>query len=189
MGKITNPFFITPMTTIEAFLQALDEPDIKTKYLDSTVRTWRSRVNRDLLSLDFMVAFLMENGYHPQQTMQWSKLENTGDTTGITKVTDLWAHEHEQMVKGKSELGTKLFEVRKEMGAALLAKWYNWCKAEYSIEFPDKKLRLTEAVFSQMTYGRYISKDNILFALKALKEGKRMLQEFEEHVKRELQNI
>ena len=176
------------MTTTEAFLQALDQAPIKAKYLDSTIRTWRSRVNRDKLSLDFMVAFLLENGYHTRQTMQWGKLENNGDTTGITKVTDLWASENGD-VSGKSELGIKLFAVRKQMSGNLMRQWFDWCVMEYGIDFPKKKSKFTEAVFSQMTYGRYISKDNILFALKALKEGKRLVQEFEAHVSRELQNL
>ena len=103
-------------------------------------------------------------------------------------MTDLWASEREE-VSGKTELGKKLFAVRKQMSGKLMRQWYDWCVMEYEIDFPRKKLKFTEAVFSQMTYGRYISKDNILFALKALKEGKRLVQEFEAHVERELQKI
>ena len=177
------------MTTTEAFLQALETERIKSKYPDSTIRTWRSRANRDKLSLDFMVAFLLDNGYHPKQTMQWANSDVVGDSTKRARTTDMWASENEEVNKTKTELGKKLFAVRKHMSGDLLSQWFDWCKEEHAKDFPNKKQKFTDAVFSQMTYGRYISKDNVLFALKALREGKRLVQEFEMHVEQELQRL
>ena len=48
---------------------------------------------------------------------------------------------------------------------------------------------LTPVVFSQMTYGRYISKENIPFALKILKEGKKILHEYHEYIKQEVESL
>ena len=40
-----------------------------------------------------------------------------------------------------------------------------------------------------MTYGRYISKENLPFAIKVLKEGKRILSEYQENIKREVESL
>ena len=67
--------------------------------------------------------------------------------------------------------------MRKQLNADLYNRWYDWSKAEYSRDFAHKKRRhLTPVVFSQMTYGRYISKENVPFAIKILKEGKKSIR-------------
>ena len=71
----------------------------------------------------------------------------------------------------------------------LITKWYNWSVAQYAADYPNRKQDLTESTFNQMTYGRYISKESMLFAVKVLKEGKRLLREYEEQIKSELDNI
>lgn len=179
------------MNTTQAFLDALTQPSIRKQYLDSTIRTWRSRANRELLSLDFMMDFLLKNGYHLKQVMLWQKPEQIGEPFEALSHNNhhVLNHHHEESTTDKTELGKKIYEVRKQMSKELLNRWFNWSKNEYTTDFPERKTNLTEAVFAQMTYGRYISRDNIVFALKVLKEGKRMVSEFDDHVKKELNDL
>ena len=177
------------MTTSEAFLHALNHESIKSKYAASSIRTWRSRAIREKLSLDFMIEFLSENGYQVKQAMEWNVTTGANiiatNHTSTTKETSDPAHGKDY----KAQLTKKLYAIRKQLSAELYTKWYEWSKAEYSRDFPNKKIALTPVVFSQMTYGRYISKENVPFALKILKEGKTILHDYQEFIKREVDSI
>jgi hypothetical protein len=177
------------MTTNEAFLHALNHEKIKGKYAASSIRTWRSRALRDKLSLDFMVEFLNENGFKIKQSMQWQLAEiiNT-PVNGKTEHHHSGDNTHHEK-DYKTQLSKKLYAVRKQLSAELFNNWYEWSKAEYSKDFPSKKTELTPVVFSQMTYGRYISKENIPFALKILKEGKKILHDYHDYIKREVESL
>lgn len=83
--------------------------------------------------------------------------------------------------KKKTELGKKLFAVRRDMSKELLNKWYVWAKSE--------KESLTETSFTQLSRGDYISKDDKLFAIAVLKEGKRMLAEYNAQLEAEIASI
>jgi len=177
------------MNTTEAFLHALNHDGIKNKYAASSIRTWRSRAIRDKLSLDFMVDFLKENGYQVKQSMEWDVAE--GIKSVAKNIIESDGQENNQ-VNGKdykAQLNKKLYAVRKQLNAELFSKWYEWSKAEYARDFPHKKVALSPVVFSQMTYGRYISKENVPFALKILKEGKSILHEYHEYIQREVENL
>jgi hypothetical protein len=175
------------MNTTQAFLDALKDDTVKNKFPDATIRTWRSRASRDLLSLDFMVEFLLENGYHLKQIMIWGEPGMNGNIVSIKNGSS--ASDKGKRKDGKSEMGKKLFGIRKALNKELSGQWFEWCQQEYSIDFPNKRVGMTEAIFAHMTNGRYISKENTRFALKALKEGKRLLDEFEENIRRELENL
>jgi hypothetical protein len=79
--------------------------------------------------------------------------------------------------------------VRKQMDAELLEKWFAWSCTEYAADYPARRSGMTEAAFYQMTSGRHISKNNTLFAIKALKEGKRLADEYRAHIRREIENL
>jgi len=177
------------MTTNEAFLQALNHEKIRSKYAASSIRTWRSRAIRDKLSLDFMVEFLRENGYQIKQTMEWH-IPDTPQTILNRKSDSAGGWGDARNGKDfKSQLNKKLYAVRKQLNAELFSQWYEWSKDEYARDFPEKEAALSTVVFSQMTYGRYISKQNIPFALKILKEGKKILQDYHEYIKREVDSL
>ena len=89
----------------------------------------------------------------------------------------------------KAQLNKKLYAVRKQLNAELYGKWYDWSKGEYAKDFAHKKTALTPVVFSQMTYGRYISKENIPFAVKILKEGKKILHNYNEQIRLEVESL
>ena len=176
------------MTTNEAFLHALNHDSIKSKYAASSIRTWRSRALRDKLSLDFMVEFLNDNGYKLKQPMLWLVADG-----GSRQINGRNGHAREadgQSARDyKMQLNKKLYAVRKELSAELFAMWFDTCREEYAKDFPNKPEALTTVVFSQMTYGRYISKENLPFAIKVLKEGKRILSEYQENIKREVESL
>jgi hypothetical protein len=176
------------MTTNEASLHALNHEQIKSKYAASSIRTWRSRALRDKLSLDFMVEFLWDNGYALKQPMIWLVIDGVNNhvngRNGHAKETDVL-----NTRDYKAQLNKKLYAVRKELSAELFSKWFDLCKEEYAKDFPGKPDALTTVVFSQMTYGRYISKENLPFAVKVLKEGKRILSEYQENIKREVESL
>ena len=79
--------------------------------------------------------------------------------------------------------------MRKQLNADLYQKWYEWSKAEYAKDFAPKKATLSAVVFSQMTYGRYISKENIPFAIKILKQGKKILSDYNEQIRHEVESL
>ena len=177
------------MTTNEAFLQALSLEGVRLKYSASSVRTWRSRAIREKLSLDFMIEFLIVNGYKVKQPMEWHVLKNAN---GTPKEQQESGKDRGEFITGrdtKAQLNKKLYAVRKQLSVELYTKWYEWSKAEYANDFPHKTVSLTPVVFSQMTYGRYISKENVPFAVKILKEGKNMLKEYNEYIKREVESL
>jgi len=179
------------MTTTEAFLNALNHDGIKEKYAASSIRTWRSRALRDKLSLDFMVDFLNQNGYKMKQTMLWLVIDG-GKTKSIAKSRNGHGNsdiEGQSDKDFKTQLNKKLYAVRKQLSAELYTKWYEWSMAEYAKDYAHKNAPLTPVVFSQMTYGRYISKENIPFALKILKEGKKILHEYHEYIKQEVESL
>ena len=169
-------------------MHALNHDSIKSKYAASSIRTWRSRALRNKLSLDFMVEFLSENGYKIKQPMMWLVIEGAnhllnGRNGHVKESDNLSARDY------KAQLNKKLYAVRKELRTELFAKWFDSCKEEYAKDFPYKPEALTTVVFSQMTYGRYISKENLPFAVKVLKEGKKILSEYQEHIKREVESL
>ena len=173
------------MTTNEAFLHALNHDSIKSRYAASSIRTWRSRALRDKLSLDFMVEFLTENGYKIKQPMQWLVIESSKPQVNA-RAKDAEALSAKDY---KAQLNKKLYGVRKELSTELFARWFDACREEYAKDFPNKPESLTTVVFSQMTYGRYISKENLPFAVKVLKQGKRILSEYQENIKREVESL
>ncbi len=178
------------MTTTEAFLSALNHDRIKIKYAASSIRTWRSRAIREKLSLDFMVEFLNENGYKIMQSMLWHDIDEIGKKTSSKsrrEDVDIAVAENENDFK--SQLNRKLYAVRKQLNADLYSKWYEWSKAEYAKDFSHKDTPLTPVVFSQMTYGRYISKENTGFAIKILKQGKKILSEYHEYIRQEVESL
>ncbi len=177
------------MTTNEVFLYALKHEKIKSKYAASLVSVWRLRALREKISLDFLLDFLRENGYISQQQHLWQ-------TAAGNQVYSVSHIEHNRLETDvinngdiNAQLNKKLYAVRKEFSNDLYANWYEWAKAEYAINFPDRRKALTEVIFSQMTYGRYISRKNIPFAVKVLKEGKKILTEFNNNIILELQSL
>ena len=178
------------MTTTEAFLHALNHERIKIKYAASSIRTWRSRAIREKLSLDFMVEFLSENGYKTKQSMLWHSVDENKDKTASKNRKEHVENVADQGEKDfKSQLSRKLYAVRKQLSTDLYSKWYEWSKTEYAKDFSHKDTPLTPVVFSQMTYGRYISKENMSFALKILKEGKKILHEYHEYIRQEVESL
>lgn len=85
--------------------------------------------------------------------------------------------------KGKTEQGKKLSALRKKMSTDTLKKWHEWSSKNHPTG------SMTEVTFNVVTWGQYISKDNIVFANQMLKEGKRLQEEFEKSVKDELKSI
>lgn len=176
------------MTTNEAFLSALNDERIKSKYSPSSVRTWRSRAIREKLSLDFMIEFLRDNGYKVKQPLQW----HIGDYGKASPRKHPEQNGHsidEHYDETKAQLHQKLYAVRRQLNAELYNRWFDWSRAEYEKDFAHKSATLTSVVFSQMTYGRYISKENIPFAVKILKEGKKMLNEYNEQIRMEVESL
>lgn len=177
------------MTTTEAFLYALKDEGIKAKYGASSIRTWRSRAIRNKLSLDFMVEFLRKNGYAIKQSMQWNIIIDASHTLSRKNESGHGSADGQNNKDHMDQLGKKLCTVRKQLSPELFNRWYEWSKAEYAADFPHKKAPLSMVVFSQMTYGRYISKQNVSFALKILKQGKSILHDYHEYIKREVENL
>ena len=178
------------MTTTEAFLSALNHERIKIKYAASSIRTWRRRAIREKLSFDFMVEFLNENGYKVKQSMLWHDVDENSYKSSSKSRKEHVDNEVEQNEKDfKSQLNRKLYAVRKQLSAELYSNWYEWSKAEYAKDFTHKGTPLTPVVFSQMTYGRYISKENTSFAIKILKEGKKILTDYHEYIRQEVQSL
>ena len=89
----------------------------------------------------------------------------------------------------KTQLNRKLYAIRKQLSTDLYNQWYLWSKEEYAKDFSHKNAELTPVVFSQMTYGRYISKENIPFALKILREGKQILHQYHEYIRQEVESL
>jgi hypothetical protein len=174
------------MTTNEAFLNALNNEEVKSKYSPSSIRTWRSRAIREKLSLDFMIEFLRDNGYKVKQPIQWH-VTDTGKGSSKKYIEGPAGDPHGAEMK--AQLNKKLYAVRKQLNAELYGKWYDWSKGEYAKDFAHKKTALTPVVFSQMTYGRYISKENIPFAVKILKEGKKILHNYNEQIRLEVESL
>lgn len=174
------------MTTNEAFLNALNNEGVRSKYPASSIRTWRSRAIREKLSLDFMIEFLRDNGYKIKQPLQWHVAE-AGKAAVKKHAGDTGSHHHG--ADTKAQLNKKLYAVRKQLNADLYKKWYDWSKKEYAKDFAQKKTALTPVVFSQMTYGRYISKENVPFAVKILKEGKKILHDYNEQIRLEVESL
>lgn len=172
------------MTTNEAFLNALNDENIKGKYSPSSIRTWRSRAIREKLSLDFMVEFLRDNGYKIKQPLKWHVVEGT--KASIKKPKESRSHNGDET---KAQLNKKLYAVRKQLNTDLYNKWYDWSKVEYTKDFAHKNAVLTTVVFSQMTYGRYISKENVPFAVKILKHGKEILHDYNEQIRSEVESL
>jgi hypothetical protein len=177
------------MTTNEVFLQALNHEKIKSKYGAAAVRTWRSRALREKISLDFMIDFLQDNGYISQQHFLWQPAEGNQGYSLRHIEHDRPRIDAPNNGDIKAQLNKKFYAVRKQFSNELYANWYEWAKAEYAKDFPDRKHALTEVIFSQMTYGRYISRKNIPFAIKVLKEGKNILTEFNNNMILELQSL
>jgi hypothetical protein len=180
----------TYMNTNEAFLNALNQEGVKSKYSPSSVRTWRSRAIREKLSLDFMIEFLRDNGFKIKQPLQWHIVENNKALLKKNgEHAELTANDHSHGAETKAQLNKKLYAVRKQLNADLYNRWYEWSKAEYAKDFAQKTTALTPVVFSQMTYGRYISKENIPFAVKILKEGTKLLSEYHEQIRLEVESL
>ena len=176
------------MTTNEAFLNALNSETVKSKYSSSSIRTWRSRAIREKLSLDFMIEFLRDNGYKIKQPLQWHIIEN--GKTILKKHNDHGGKDEDGSSSyTKAQLNKKLYAVRRQLNADLYQKWYDWSKAEYAKDYAAKKAELSPVVFSQMTYGRYISKENVPFAIKILKEGKKILSDYNEQIRNEVESL
>ncbi len=174
------------MTTNEAFLNALNNEAVRGKYSPSSIRTWRSRAIREKLSLDFMIEFLRDNGYKIKQPLQWHVTESV-KISAKQQIESAGADMHGTEMK--TQLNKKLYAVRKQLSADLYSKWFEWSKNEYGKDFAHKKAALTPVVFSQMTYGRYISKENIPFAVKILKQGKQLLHDYNEQMRLELESL
>jgi hypothetical protein len=174
------------MTTNEAFLNALNNEGVKSKYPPSSIRTWRSRAIREKLSLDFMIEFLHDNGYKVKQHLQWHAGDGVKSLAAKQTAATDGGNNGSEM---KAQLNKKLYAVRKQLNADLYCKWYEWSKAEYAKDFANKKTSLTPVVFSQLTYGRYISKENVPFAVKILKEGKKILHDYNEQIRLEVENL
>src|ERR1035441_6885923 len=133
------------MTTKEAFLDALEQPSIRHKHPDSTVRNWKSRAKRDMLSLDFMIKFLQETGYHVKQAMQWVRPELAARHLNGNS-TFLFNHNGE-IPDEKLHLYKMLCTVRKQMDAELIEKWFVWCGAAYAQDYPARRSGMTAAAF------------------------------------------
>ena len=176
------------MTTNEAFLNALNHEKVKIKYSSSSIRTWRSRAIREKLSLDFMIEFLRDNGYKIKQPLQWHVVENGKAILKKHKGQNSTV-EDEHGADTKAQLNKKLYAIRKQLNADLYQKWFDWSKVEYVKDYAPKKTELSSVVFSQMTYGRYISKENVPFAVKILKEGKKILSDYNEQIRQEVESL
>lgn len=83
--------------------------------------------------------------------------------------------------KPKTELGQKLFAVRKQMNTEQCARWFAF--------FRQHRPEMTSATFDVISRGNYISKDNIRLAMDALKEGKLIVDSFREEMKKELETL
>lgn len=76
--------------------------------------------------------------------------------------------------KPKTELGQKLFAVRKQMNNEQCDTWLAWFRT---------KRETTVVLFDSITRGDYISKDNVRLAMDALVEGRNILAALEEELK------
>jgi hypothetical protein len=74
----------------------------------------------------------------------------------------------------KSNTGKLLHTEKKKMTTGLLTKWREWATKEE----PD----MTDATWYQIIIGAYISKDNELFAIKALAKARELNKEHEEEL-------
>lgn len=84
-------------------------------------------------------------------------------------------------LKPKTELGHKLFAVRKQMNNDLCQKWFGW--------FQGERPGMSEATFDAISRGDYISKDNVRLAMSALKKGKEMVEQYQLDLEVELNAI
>jgi len=80
--------------------------------------------------------------------------------------------------KKKTDLGRKLFAEKKKMNSEVYEQWKAWAFKQNN--------SLTESVWYALCVGNHISKDNVRFAILALKEGKRLNQQFEAELEAEL---
>lgn len=83
--------------------------------------------------------------------------------------------------KPKTELQKKLQSIRKEMNSDNIKEWHDWAVKE--------KNDLTEVVFNAMTRGERIAKDNIQFAIKLAKQGKKILTAYNARITAEVAGI
>ena len=72
--------------------------------------------------------------------------------------------------KPKTELGHKLFKVRKQMTPELLDEWYRF--------FLMHREGMERKTFDYITRGDYISKENVRLAIDALRNGKDLVEKF-----------
>lgn len=77
--------------------------------------------------------------------------------------------------KPKTELGRKLFIVRRQLPPELLEEWYRW--------FLQHRENMQPKTFDYITRGDYISKENVRLAMDGLRKGKDLLEKFEAEVK------
>lgn len=84
--------------------------------------------------------------------------------------------------KPKTDLGHKLFHLRKQMNKSLLDKWFEWAQN-------NRDPKMTESVFNAITRGDYISKDNVWYATYMWKEGKRLLDEFNSSIDDQIKEV
>lgn len=81
----------------------------------------------------------------------------------------------------KQELGDKLKEMRKEMNSDTVAQWFAWAKT--------KKPGLTEVTFNAITRGERLAEKNLLFAIELAKEGRRLVDAFNQKLTEEVNSI
>lgn len=88
---------------------------------------------------------------------------------------------HSPPQKPKTELGHKLFAVRRDMPTEVRNAWYEWFKSQQ----PD----MGKQTFEYLSRGDYIAKDNVRLAIAGLKEGKRLMDEYTASISQEVSDF